>query len=1228
MSTTFSKSAPKNGAFLVYINGIEVPATRVNVRYGVWQIPECQVQMVPDPTLIRLGYEDRVQLQVFYLDDTAVDPSVTPQFRLLFDGEITGWGYQTTSSGRAITFTAVNQIAIFTQLFVQFLTTFDDLTGQTTAPGQGITDVDVASSQIVFPFVLFKQGILAPTPQQAATQASQGTGATSVAIDPSSIVHPFDFIYNVVRGMIGLAVPSSQRTVPAANFFTRWDRLTNFHNRFAASPFFDEATDNRQVFPVLKALQNVSAVDTIARNLLPMVQNKGSLWDMIQGVYQTVLMEVAMIPTMPLVAVDLTTNLVQKTNFAEQSLMSVTSSMQDSSSVVGVTTQTVGIGSAIPQVAGSSRAKLPRRIPSYFAKPQFLFGIPPSCNVIFPSQLKTMVYEENYATQPTRMYFNDETLLNLFHMPKTGLGEQIHNALSIAWPLEADAILQAKNQSASLLNGKDFLLYPEEFFKGPVMDRRDVPPWLFFLKRNELDHGQPKGVSADNQVVAPNVPSQTAAVPPPSPTTTNLPTGVLVTNGRVGTANPPGSTPARKFDRSVENLRTLVSNAAMPKGIPVDFALAWIQTESDGQLTATDPQGHSNDVLLVTPGGSNIARGYFQLLAENAATVGVTSAQFPQLSTSQSLSLSTGIQYIYKQYQKALQFVQQQGLNWLSSCPGDVWRLAKMFFNEPAALTNSTIPHGVTWKQAVAALGHTPANWAELYPYVQGKTNDPGNAWTNATAVGGVVDGASGTMITAQDPKPFTAPGATAAPASASSAASAPITPQAPSAPSAADTLNALASTEDVYHLYAKYEYFRERYARRSGSAQLIWSPQVAPGFPGMIFDHRSSRVDLCVYVTTVQQTMSASGERSTTLSFMYGRQLQEMFDLMAQEFELGEAALGAGPAEPIRDIRKIIQSFTQSEQYYQRVFYGAQSLYGKAAAFDFRNIIGYAPQTPGGSPVSIFVNGPEESAEDDSAQAQNVLASLLTQQQALMTQISSYQSGIDTAQGVIDSLSGAPDDPEGSVNIASANSLIAANQAAITQATAQLATINTQISTQQSIVTESSQFTKTPQVTHNLVGNREIVPLPAAQPLFNSYDAAMRYCWRPICSLDEYVTFLGTVGEGQVPALGHPQSLGAPYYSRIRMLTPAASDPATGIATLPIAGADGLGNLTVNTQPQTAAQQGAVDPQTGVAAQAAAQTSQAPGITSTNFPNVRNNWDAQLIAYRNNVRNVKVPRT
>lgn len=1183
--STFASSAPHQAAFIVYINGLEVPAKSVSMRFGVWVTPEMQVEMVADPVLIRLGNEDRVQVAVFYLDDCAVDPSVQPEFRLFGEGEITGWGYRNTSGGRSIVFTVVNQIAIFTQLFVQFMTTLDDMVGHSAAI-DSTTKISVPSSELVFPFALFQQGLL-PTQGQK----------------NSLITRPFDFLYNAVRWMMDSVVPADQRTVPAANFFTRWARLTNFHNRFAGCPSFD-ATSNASVFPVLQALQSTSAIDAVIKNLIPNVQNTGSIWDMLQLVFQTMLMEIAMIPGMPLVSVSLATGMVLQTDFSSHQLVlsDVFTSGPGIPPPVNTPAYTaLGAGARgqwVPTVSDAARATQPLRMQNYFPKPQMLFSIPPSCNVIFPSQLKTIAYEENYATQPTRLYLNDEVLTQIVKAPQSGLTQSIENALTIAYPPLADQILQSALKQP-IYHAKNFLLYPEEFFKGPVMDRRTAPPWLFFLKQNEVTQVT---APADNAAPPnPATPAQTGNQAPPRPG--SVAPGVMVTQSNAGVAGAgPGG--RRQYDPATEALRPKIQ-ALIGTGynaIPLDFALCWVNMESGGSIKSTDP--------------SDGSIGYFQLnnaerpsLRSAAFPEGVTSAQVLALNSNLSdfnpatnTAITSGLAFIAQLRPRANALAKQFGLNWSE---GDMWRLTKAFHAGIGFWGGTTSGYPGFFAIAKQALGGPAPDWSSLFNAVL-PTLTPGGqlhrALMNATACGGVIATASGTMITKEDPRPFTAPSATPSPPAPSVATSAPPAPPAPAdaAPVVDATTQAAVATftEDVYHLYAKYEYFRERYARRSGSATVAWNPYVVPGFPGAIFDQRASRVDLMVYITGVQLSMSHAGQRSTTLSFLYGRQFQEMFEQLATEFAQNDAtARGSGPQEPIRAISNIVQSFPQAETFYQQLFYGGQSLFGKAASFDFRAVVGLESTVPGGSPEPIFVDGPDSATQDGNIAAAQTISTLLTKQVAATSLVASLQSQLEAAQGTADTYAS-----QGST-VARAAYLAATQDAAdlrtqILGAQAQLTSINVQIAAATTTLQAQTGTPGVPRVLHNLddAAARPLVPLPATQTLFDSYDAATAYNWRPICTLDEYVIFYDVAGVGAIPAYGHPRSVGARYFDRIRTLTPPPA-PVNGVPFAPPPGSDGTTTTAV------------------------------PGLNQA-FPQVAADWDAQLLAYKNNVLNVKAPRT
>ena len=112
-------------AWVCYVNGIEVPIVGFDLNYGVWQIPSFRIHMVPDISLMRLGAEDRVQVAIFYLDHH-VDPD-RPEFRLLCDGEIVGWSFQSSGGQRVMSFQCLAHVHLFQQLYFFYMTNVDDV---------------------------------------------------------------------------------------------------------------------------------------------------------------------------------------------------------------------------------------------------------------------------------------------------------------------------------------------------------------------------------------------------------------------------------------------------------------------------------------------------------------------------------------------------------------------------------------------------------------------------------------------------------------------------------------------------------------------------------------------------------------------------------------------------------------------------------------------------------------------------------------------------------------------------------------------------------------------------------------------------------------------------------------------------------------------------------------------------------------------------------------------
>lgn len=894
-TAVFSSNMPHRAPLLCYIAGVECPITAATVSYGVWKIPEASISLFPDPTLQRLGAEDRVPMVLFYLDEY-IDPT-NPTWRMLFEGEIVGWGYTNSAAGRSINFNCVMDIAVWTQLFLFYMSTLSGVAAGTSSGAQ--TGEQINQAVAVYPYALFKKGLI-----------TEG--------DTGFIERPFDLAYNVIRGLIADKVPEKLRCVPAVNFFSRWTRRQQFHNKWVALPFLDELHDTSGkkeanqppgVFPVLRAVQSQQAIDAI-QNHVSTSMSGASIYTMLKHVLDTVFMEIAMLPTPAAVTTSLNGSILGAPRFLNDTEREKLQTKADAKASKDATDFAETFGTTSPQ---SVRVDLPKhikdpkkpiRLTNYFIKPQMFFGLPPVCNVIFPSMTPQISYRENYVTQPTRLYFQDDSLVNLMSVQNQTDRQLILKALARAYPPEADVKFQdhIKDGAGAGETGKNLLIYPEEFFKGPVTARFPAPPWLMYF----ASQGQ-------------------------------------------GTGQPSGKAVAQKTDKSV---------------------------------------------LPVT---------------------------------------------------------------------GDA------------------------------------------------------------------------------------------------------------------------VSDQDVYVLYAQYEYYRQRFIQRGGAIECAFHPYVVPGFPMMAFDDFQSKLHIMGYLMNVTQQFSA-GSVQTSLNFNYGRTIYEFFADVANEMDNPSLehreglATAAAPPEPIPEIRDITQHFYRAEQFYQALFFMRPEAPKRPAVFDYRDILAITKSDGTLEDLSI------EGVNEETKKRQD------TEKTAALKVLNAYQSdgtrrAAVTATG--EKIKGGKVDTtkERAAILAAGVTLNAVedmSDAVVTAAASNLV----------------SQLATNPKTVHNL-GEAlagDVVPKPGYEPYFDSYDAAMQYCARPICTLEKYIAFINGVREGVRDDVTYDDgstARSARYYDRIRRLTGA----------------------TVGMKAPTKEQQGllgAGDPQ----------------AVPEDFPDMRAEWDKTLLAYRARVyASVKVSR-
>lgn len=107
-----------SGGFLVYINGVRVPAHSASVSVQLDTPASASIQVPAHPILYGLGDEDLLDIAIFYLDSYHYEEA---KWCLLFEGRITGQGYSNTPSNESLYFTAESNMNALGDLYLRFL---------------------------------------------------------------------------------------------------------------------------------------------------------------------------------------------------------------------------------------------------------------------------------------------------------------------------------------------------------------------------------------------------------------------------------------------------------------------------------------------------------------------------------------------------------------------------------------------------------------------------------------------------------------------------------------------------------------------------------------------------------------------------------------------------------------------------------------------------------------------------------------------------------------------------------------------------------------------------------------------------------------------------------------------------------------------------------------------------------------------------------------------------
>lgn len=428
----FSCNRAHEGAFLVYLNGIETPVQRVSYAAQVGQLPQVNISLFPDSEISRLGAEDRVEVQIFYKDDFfSVTEGKNPDFRLLFEGDVKGWNYSVSAASRNIGLTCEHSTSILNDLRLHFLTGVDSMIKS--AQGARMPGAQSVTPELLFPWSLLFHG-LAPLKQYKG----------------EAIKRPWEIIENFFKGCNSTGGAQDLGSVVTSSFYNRYfmRHRTQFH--FVPSPIleFDLVEKNEyKIFPMLQAVRSTYIVDAMSARLQELGLG-ASVLQTFNSLFQSMYYELATIPAPPIAEVRYGPNIKYPGEI---------------------------LGPANPEAVMETQNFLIHHV----TKPQWLFGIAPACNVIFPGMIQSLQFEENYAGQPTRCVVTKSNYIQ----SGQGANQTVTDILTpkAGYPPQMDQELNERISANAGISGRNFLVWPEEYYRGPLAAEEMYPRWFQLL---------------------------------------------------------------------------------------------------------------------------------------------------------------------------------------------------------------------------------------------------------------------------------------------------------------------------------------------------------------------------------------------------------------------------------------------------------------------------------------------------------------------------------------------------------------------------------------------------------------------------------------------------------------------------------------------------------------------------------------------------------------------------
>jgi hypothetical protein len=512
------------GGFLVYINGVRVPASSANVSVQVDSPASASIQLPAHPILYGLGDEDLLDLAIFYLDNYQSKES---KWCLLFEGRITGQGYSNTPSNESMYFTAESNMNALQDLYLNFIRKGKGkVTSNKSYPNQidirgksykSFLSESLSGRPLARPFDLIdniyfsvlgsstakvesrlekianksiktlidkKLQALNSTFETKAKKAISKEGTTASEYEDlvrakteqlkkDWITKRFGDAYTnsldveIRRQLREEVKASSQKGSPTVTtgFFARYFRKIRSRNHWVCSPYLEGIpnSDNPIKAYIGGGVFPLFKAAKSKRYAKSMAKSSGAMY----GPGGSALATVKNI--FGLYYYRMTEILAPPVYTVDKYGLP-----KDTFNSKGKKDDYMGWSSKL------SKDKDRLCIASYLTHPVSPFSIPPACNAIFPSMRFSFNCNNGYSGKPTRLYFDKKSPYGRLNF-KVNSASYATDSSRVTFPsVIAGAAQRAAGKASEEI---DLLVFPEEYYRGPKPVSGQMHPTYLDLKK-------------------------------------------------------------------------------------------------------------------------------------------------------------------------------------------------------------------------------------------------------------------------------------------------------------------------------------------------------------------------------------------------------------------------------------------------------------------------------------------------------------------------------------------------------------------------------------------------------------------------------------------------------------------------------------------------------------------------------------------------------------------------